>query len=213
MRYRSARLRTPSASRCSAADGTVDPTTLEAFLRDHTQGIGLAEAALCRAGHRAAHDDALDGWVEVCEVADAIKTARESRAAGAVLGRRLLKLVAALESSSAIERAIETAATAGVSTQYAPAFGFAAGALGVDEDAATLAMLQQSVTTFVSAAQRAMPLGQTRATVLVWNLLPTVEDTARASASVRLADITCFSPMVDMASMRHPRLETRLFVS
>jgi urease accessory protein UreF len=35
----------------------------------------------------------------------------------------------------------------------------------------------------------------------------------QASREVTLDEINCFTPLIDLASMRHPLLETRLFIS
>jgi urease accessory protein UreF len=67
--------------------------------------------------------------------------------------------------------------------------------------------LQQSVAGLVSACQRLMPLGQVAAARVVWNLKPAI---VQASA---VTEILCFTPMPEIASMRHPSLETRLFIS
>jgi urease accessory protein len=79
--------------------------------------------------------------------------------------------------------------------------------LGIDEDAAVLAYLQQSVTGLVSACQRLMPLGQVAAARIVWNLKPAMIQAALAK------ELSCFTPLPEIASMRHPLLETRLFIS
>jgi urease accessory protein UreF len=67
--------------------------------------------------------------------------------------------------------------------------------------------LQQSVAGLVSACQRLMPLGQVAAARVVWNLKPAI---MQASA---VKEISCFTPLPEIASMRHPMLETRLFIS
>jgi urease accessory protein len=67
--------------------------------------------------------------------------------------------------------------------------------------------LQQSVAGLVFACQRLMPLGQVAAARVVWNLKPAIE---RAAAQ---EEISCFTPLLEIASMRHRSLETRLFIS
>jgi urease accessory protein UreF len=53
-----------------------------------------------------------------------------------------------------------------------------------------------------------MPLGQTDAQQIIWNLQP---DIIRASCADQ--EVTCFTPLPEIASMRHGLLETRLFIS
>jgi urease accessory protein len=90
---------------------------------------------------------------------------------------------------------------------YSIAFGAAGASLGIPEDAVVLAYLNQSIMGLVSACQRLMPLGQLAASRILWNLKP-----AMAQAS-RSEEASCFSPFLELASMRHGSLETRLFIS
>jgi urease accessory protein len=130
-----------------------------------------------------------------------------------VLGRRLLRLVAVLEPHAIIADALAAAEVARVGIQYAPAFGLASGALGIDAEAAALALLQQTAAGLVSACQRAMPVGQTHASRVLWAAHAAVEAAAAESADLGLDALRCFVPVVELGSMRHPRLATRLFVS
>ena len=93
------------------------------------------------------------------------------------------------------------------------AFGLASGALGFDEDRAVLAYLHQSVANLVSACQRLLPLGQTEAARILWNLKPAMIETATRSATGEPESISCFMPLLDWGAMEHPALSTRLFVS
>jgi len=78
-----------------------------------------------------------------------------------------------------------------------------------------LAHLQQVLVGLVSACQRLLPLGQSQASGIVWRLKPTILATIDRSAAVPLDadDIPVFTPLLDLASMRHPTLTTRLFIS
>ena len=98
---------------------------------------------------------------------------------------------------------------------YSAAFGLAGCILGIDEEAVVLAHLQQTLFGLVSACQRLLPLGQSRASSIVWHLKPTLIDAANHSAELALNEdqIALFTPLLDSASMRHPVLMTRLFIS
>jgi urease accessory protein len=172
-----------------ASEGIVYPENLEHFLEDWLEESGAQEAIFVR---RAYSGNASE-WSEELS---ARKPSRESREASLKLGHRFALLVNAI---SGIEIASDL--------HYSIAFGAAAAQLAIDEDAAVLAYLQQSVAGLVSACQRLMPLGQVAAARVVWNLKPAIE---RASAQ---KELSCFTPLPEIASMRHPLLETRLFIS
>jgi urease accessory protein len=113
---------------------------------------------------------------------------------------------------SRLEVAYQASRHAGAGIHHCAAFGLVCGAHGIDEDAAVLAYLQQLVAGLVSACQRLMPLGQTRAAQTLWAIKPAL---VAACLAQRDADSepTCFAPLAEMASMRHPTLSTRLFIS
>ena len=66
--------------------------------------------------------------------------------------------------------------TAAERLPYPVAFGVAAAFVGIPEEFAALAYLQQSVTGLVSACQRLMPLGQVAASRIIWNLKPAIRE-------------------------------------
>jgi urease accessory protein UreF len=92
---------------------------------------------------------------------------------------------------------------------YPVAFGATGAAL--PENAVSLAYLNQSIMGLVSACQRLMPLGQAAAAKIIWNLKPAM---ARAcQSSMQTEEALCFNPFLELASMRHGSIETRLFIS
>jgi urease accessory protein len=67
----------------------------------------------------------------------------------------------------------------------------------------------------VSACQRLMPLGQSQAGQILWRLKAAIVEACgpEDGAQLELDEISCFTPLLDLGSMRHPSLETRLFIS
>jgi urease accessory protein len=87
-----------------------------------------------------------------------------------------------------------------------------AGLAGIDETSAVLGWLHQSITALVSAAQRLAPLGQTRASKILWGLKPLMEHVGQVP-DLQTSETECFAPLPEIASMRHSKLATRLFIS
>jgi urease accessory protein len=170
---------------------------LPAFLRDYLAETGVVEAAFCRAAHRSTD------WIALNRHLSARKPAHESREASLTLGRRFLQLFVALEGGELPEG----------ESHYATAFGYAGAALGISENLTAAVYLQQAMTALVSACQRLMPLGQQRATRLLWELKPAILDATQSSATTGIDNAAAFTPLIEIASMRHVALETRLFIS
>jgi urease accessory protein len=186
------------------AGNLLDVDTLPGFLVDYLEETGVLEAAFCRAAHRLAQDGGLPAeWTALNQRLSARKPAHESRTASLTLGRRFLQLFSAVES---------TGVPAG-DAHYATAFGYTGGVLGVEESIAAAVYLQQSVNGLVSACQRLMPLGQHRAARLLWDLKPMILDAVRASGVADSHAVGSFAPVIEIASMRHVALGTRLFIS
>lgn len=202
-----------------AAEGALRVETLEDFLRDYLNEVGLLESAFCRAAHRLGRDDgepfAGDEWLGLNARLGALKPARESRAASATLGRRFLKLAADLSESRLLYTALELAEHARVEIQHCAAFGLTGGALELEVEATALAYAHQTLANLVSTCQRLLPLGQQRASLMLWYLKPALAEACVRSRAVAadLDEAACFAPLLEIASMRHPALETRLFIS
>ncbi len=201
------------------AEGNLHVAQLEFFLRDFLEEAGGVESACCRLGHRLVTSTEQDlfttQWLALNEYLSAIKTARESRMASATLGRRLLQLVLNLEEVPLLHLAIQSAKASGTEMHYSAAFGLVGGIVKADETMTTLAYLQQALMGLVSTCQRLMPLGQSQASRLVWQLKPTLFRIASRSeeAVPNIDEITMCTLLMDIGSMRHPFLATRLFIS
>jgi urease accessory protein len=193
------------------AAGLLDETGLQSFLASWLQETGVLEAAYCAASCELAGDPNpdLEKWTRWNLELGARKLARESRDASAAMGRRFLHLAARISRLSLLDRA----SAAGFEIHLAAAFGLVAGAMGLHSGPAAAAFLQQSLTTLISCCQRLLPLGQTRAHEILWNLKPAVVDAVHRAALTPPAAISCFTPLLDVASARHPALHTRLFIS
>ncbi|HLK66199.1 MAG TPA: urease accessory UreF family protein [Bryobacteraceae bacterium] len=174
-----------------ADQADLTPGDVEAFLTTYLEECGALEAAFVRLAWRGADLRALS------EELSARKAARESREASLKLGRRFAGLVNGMVDRSLLE----------TNLHYCIAFGAAGAAFGIPIDAVAAAYLNQSIAGLVSACQRLMPLGQSSASRILWNLKPAI---ARASLS---EEVFCFSPYLELASMRHGSIETRLFIS
>lgn len=195
----------------------VTAETVEAFLVGYLNEAGTLEAAYCSASCALAQcgfdESAAQNWLAWNTELGARKLARESRDGSAAMGRRFLELAAGVSGIPALLKARDLASSAGVQLQLASCFGLVAGAIGVDPELATCAYLQQAVTALVSCCQRLLPLGQTGAQQILWNLKPAMIDAAKCGSSTALGSAECFTPSLDVASARHATMHTRLFIS
>jgi urease accessory protein len=177
--------------------------SLPELMRTYLEETMLLEAVFCRAGYRQAFDEyALD---ELDTLLSARKPARETREASLVLGRRFCRLVSAWMKQGLVPANSEM--------HYAIAFGVACRKLETSEEACTLAFLEQGCASVLSGLVRLMPLGQESASLILWDLKAAIAETCERTCTLDPRQAPCFQPALEIASMRHPRMETRLFVS
>jgi urease accessory protein len=187
----------------------VQANSLEFLLQSFLYEQGLVEACYCRAAYTACNER--ENLETLCCVLSARKPAKESRDASVVLGRRFLGLCSLVVPAEKAESL--AGAFCNADTHHAIVFGYVSALLGFDEEHAVAAFLQQSLSALVSAAQRLMPIGQKQAVAALWFLK---EELVRVVKESRIRDyrtVGSFMPLMEVASMRHPRLETRLFLS
>ncbi|HYW71601.1 MAG TPA: urease accessory UreF family protein [Pyrinomonadaceae bacterium] len=201
------------------AEESLSAEGLEAFLRDYLQELAAVEILFCGAAYRLGRTNQdpfpIQPWLDLNVQFSAYKLARESRGASATLGRRLLQLVKGLTEDPILAAATAASRETETDIHHCAAFGLAAAALGIEEQPALLAYGHQSLANLISACQRLLPLGQTQATRLLWELKPLLAELVRRAQEndFDIDDAVCFAPLVEMGSIRHPRLSTRLFIS
>jgi urease accessory protein len=200
-----------------AGAGLLHVSELPEFLHGYLQEAGMLEAVACREAFGLEQADAQEfdaaKWLEINECLSAVKPARESRAASATLGRNFLHAVLGVEDSRVLRTAREASLATESLIHQSAAFGLVSGALGFEETRSVLAYLHQMSACLVSACQRLMPLGQSEATRILWNLKPAIVEVAAESANLTLETVNCSMPLLDWGAMEHPALETRLFIS
>ncbi len=197
-----------------AETGLLAVEGVESFLIDYLDEAGVLEAAYCGASCASAVVE-FDGqqWLAWNGELGARKLARESREASAAMGRRFLDLAARVSGISLLLEARDLAMSAGIQLQLAPCFGLVAGAIGIDPELGAAAYLQQMAASLVSCCQRLLPLGQSSAHQILWNLKPAILRAARRGSTTAPEFAECFTPLLEVASARHASMHTRLFIS
>ena len=94
---------------------------------------------------------------------------------------------------------------------YPVAVGAAAAHAGIGADLAAAIYLQAFVSNLVSAAVRAVPLGQTEGQAVLAALTPLCERIAEETASNTLDDLSSTAFLSDIAAMQHETLQPRIF--
>jgi len=179
------------------AEWAIQEILVRSFARVDLPACGLA--------HRAAAD--ADRLSEIDRALDVLKVSRELREASRSLGRRRLKAVPALEE---YRRRVDAGETPG---HQAVVTGMHLAVSGTPRPEAMLSFVYGTAAGLVSAAMKLLPLGQTRAQAFLGRMGEAAPEWIRAADEIPLEDLGSFTPMLDIAAMRHEVAAPRLFIS
>ncbi|MFT4099470.1 MAG: urease accessory UreF family protein [Burkholderiaceae bacterium] len=176
-------------------------------------GLAPADAA----GVALAHEAALAGdareLARIDETLHALKLTRETREASLSTGGAFLAAILdALPGprAAAFKRQIDDGRCAG---HYATAFGVATADAGVERRTAVISFLHGSLSSLIGVAARIIPLGQIAVQRLLAQARPQVLTCADVALRTPLDELATATAGLDVASMAHERLYTRLCIS
>ena len=147
------------------------------------------------------------------QLCGAMKLAKESREASVNLGRQFIRTVSPLgadEFFSAWKGRIDSKLIKG---HYAISYGIYSASTGVNVHHAVMMYLYASVNGLVQNAVRAVPFGQNTGVQSMFELIKRVKDAAELVSTLTEEDISNNALGIELASMRHEYLLSRLFIS
>ena len=191
-----------------------DAAGVEAFLLAHLEGAaGPTDATALAAAHRATTAGDLGTCRGLDDALEAMKPAPELREASRQMGRQTLRLAARLTEAPALADYLAQVDDGRAPGHHAVAFGMAGGAVGWDVAAGVAGFLYSTAALLVGSALRLLPIGQTDGQRVLWRLHGVIARVAQEAATRDPAAMWSFAPGIDIASMRHARLEARIFRS
>jgi urease accessory protein len=174
---------------------------------------GPCDATAAAASLRAMRARALDECRRLDDVLEAMKPVREFREGSRQMGRQTLRVAAAITGDPRLAAYLEAVTAGQAPGHHAVGFGMAGGTLGWTGLEAATTFLYSTAALLVAAALRLLPMGQMDGQRVLWGLHPLIARLAREAADREAADLWSFTPGLDIAGVRHERLEARLFRS
>jgi urease accessory protein len=174
-------------------------------------GAGRSDGILLAHAHCAATAGDAALLDEINALAIAFQPTKERHLEATAQGRAFLTTVTATWPNDRL--ALVADHFKDVPVAYVVAIGIAAGCHDVPLAATLNAFLGAFAANLVSAAIRAVPLGQTEGQRAIANLSPIVEEIASSAASTSLDELGGAAWRADIASMKHETQYTRLFRS
>ena len=203
-----------SGLEAAVKDGAVrDGRDLARYVEDLlVHSISKREATVAAVAHQAGAAGTLETALTVDRELDALKIGRESRIASRQMGRQVIRVSAEQILDNRLIRNFRTAVDEGRTPGHLPvSLGLTLAACGWSRQDTVAAYLYQTAQGFVSAAMKLLPIGQQEGQHLLKRWAPLLADLSR-TAKPREA-LVAWAPVHDIYSMRHARLESRLFRS
>lgn len=191
-----------------------DASGVARFLREYLAASSApTDAVVVLCAWRAANEKNLAACFSLDERVQAIKSSAELRDASRQMGRQTLRVARELLPQSLAAEfftAIEAGATPG---HHSVAFGLVGSSLGWPPKETAAAFLYATSAALIGAALRLIPLGQLAGQRILWELQPLFHSLAGDSLLKNESEIWSFAPALEIASLRHARLDARLFRS
>ncbi|MBD2773857.1 urease accessory protein UreF [Iningainema tapete] len=128
-------------------------------------------------------------------------------------GRALLMVASATWQDSQLETLNQDAASGRIRCLHPVIFAVVGRVAGLSEENTVLAFLHSLITGLLGAAIRLSVLGHIQAQQVLLQLAPEIEATYKMGATLRLDQMWCCTPTIDIAQMQHQKLARRLFAS
>ena len=176
-------------------------------------GVATSEGGAVGIAFRATRENDFTKLAALDEVLTALKLTRETREASIKIGRAFLRTVSSTfdwERTAQYRRATAEGWCVG---NFATAFGVAAADADTSPTEALLAFLHSTLYGIVGVAARIIPLGQLDAQRVLAGSWPHIVDCANIALGLDLEDLGVPAAFLDLASMHHERLYSRLCMS
>ena len=172
--------------------------------------LGPCDMLFCRQAHRFSTAQCLPELLRLDHRLTAIKAVRELRIESLHTGRAFLRAAMALSPAPLVQQFYQQVQQEKTPCHHAVAFGIVAQTLGAAENHSILAFLYNVMAGWISAAVRLIPLGQSDGQYLLHRLASTIQDVLQTYDGLAIEDAWSFAPGLDIRSMQHERLYTRL---
>lgn len=195
------------------AAGTVhDDKTFIEFTEGYLEStITRCEGPVMREAYRLAADWDQDELMQLEELSCAVKVTKESRESSIRMGKAFMRIMADILDDENLSRLKKLCGPDGIS--YPVIYGAVCGRIGVDIEEAMKAFVFSTVNALVQSAVKLVPLGNTQAQHVLLQLYPAMELAAKGSMETPVDEISNFCPGLDIASINHEFLTTRLYMS
>jgi urease accessory protein len=176
-------------------------------------GVATSEGGAVGIAFRATRENDFTKLAKLDEVLTALKLTRETREASIKIGHAFLRTVSSTFGWEGVAQYRRATAEGWCVGHYATGFGVAAADASVSAREALLAFLHSALYSILGVAARIVPLGQLDVQRALAGSWPQIVDCAKTALVLDLEDLSVPATFLDIASMHHERLYSRLCMS
>lgn len=196
------------------ADKVTDKQSLLQYCSTYLfTNLVYGDALLVKEAYTLAKEDSFTRLQELDQLCHALKIATESRQGSMKMGKQFIETLLPLTDSPLIKEWRTQIKKKQIHGHYAIIYGMYAAECSFELDEVLGAFLYSSTSALVHNAVRAIPLGQSTGVQTIYALLPLVEEAVSLVNEKTLNDLSNSSVGIELASMQHERLHSRLFIS
>ena len=185
--------------------------SLESFLRATLyHGMRTGDALAVALAYKA---DEVGRIIDLDRRLTAMKISRELREGSIKVGKQFLRTAATLAESEMLNEYVKRIQSGKCAGHHAIAYSLAASAAKIDLHSTLLGYLHTHVVSQVSAAVRLIPLKPTDGQRTIRHLRSDLLEIVRFAQTADMSNLGGFTPGLDIQSMRHESLYSRLFIS
>lgn len=180
------------------------------FLR---YNLASTDGIIVKKAYDYAKDDDLKSLLHLEKICHGIKLSSEIRQSSMMMGRQFFQAVRELTDDLFIATWHEKLMKKEIKGHFSVVYGIYTARLRIDQLLAIKLFLQSSITALVQNGVRSIPLGQMSGVQTINRLLKAIDDTAKHVMTLNLDDLNNHALALEIASMKHEYLYSRLFIS
>lgn len=191
-----------------------DKDSLIRFLTSYLSGmIGRCDAVFVRLSYEYARSGDIENIVYLDKLIHSMKLTREMREGSIHIGRQIILVIGEVYKTDFLNTILNLIKEKRMHGHHPVVYGAAAPVMGMDIEDTLLAYLYSTVSGLVAAGIRLIPLGHTDGQRVINEMKPLLVRIAKEAETSEEDDIASFAPSIEIRSMRHEHLYTRLFKS
>lgn len=184
----------------------------EEFLNSYVSSI-LAKSEgpyFCEA-YRLASECVFEQIPALNQELSAMKLTRELRDSSHRTGKSFMRIVTSIIDDSVLKEFYSSTKSEGIN--YSVAFAVTAARLNISLQDALEDFFYTEINNLVQAALKLIPLGNVEAQSILLKSIETIDKVVQISIGMDIEDVDNFCPGIEIASIKHETLRTRLYMS